>query len=170
MGHLLQLKCGHSPLNQRILSSTSVPFTFTTVQVPNLALTHTKRFTVRRISCGAFACHGGIYYAPITGKILYLSAGLQFKNKRSQPHGWDLANCGWDLAEQSRNSPGFDPSILQHSGIWGAAEKAVLNKAIKKSKKILLFKKTLKNKRLREFTFSMLKGTATWVGFDWPFP
>jgi hypothetical protein len=26
-----------------------------------------------------------------------------------------------------RNSPGFDPSILQHSGIWGAADEAVLN-------------------------------------------
>ncbi len=28
---------------------------------------------------------------------------------------------------QSRNSPGFDPSILRHSGIWGAADDAVLN-------------------------------------------
>jgi hypothetical protein len=28
---------------------------------------------------------------------------------------------------QSRNSPGFDPGILGHSGIWGAADKAVLN-------------------------------------------
>ncbi len=27
----------------------------------------------------------------------------------------------------SRNSPGFDPSILRHSGIWGAADDAVLN-------------------------------------------
>jgi hypothetical protein len=36
-------------MNLRILSSTttSVPFTLTTVQVPNLALTHTKRITVR---------------------------------------------------------------------------------------------------------------------------
>ncbi len=41
--HLLKLKCAHSPLNLRLLSSTSVPFTLTT---PNLALTHTKRFTV----------------------------------------------------------------------------------------------------------------------------
>jgi hypothetical protein len=29
---------------------------------------------------------------------------------------------------QSRNSPGFDPTILRHSGIWGAADVAVLNK------------------------------------------
>ncbi len=29
----------------------------------------------------------------------------------------------------SRNPPGFDPSILRHSGISGAADKAVLNKS-----------------------------------------
>ncbi len=28
---------------------------------------------------------------------------------------------------QSRNSPGFDPSILRHNGILGAADEAVLN-------------------------------------------
>ncbi len=43
-----------------------------------------------------------------------------------------LKYSGRDLAEwleerlhcqcQSRNSPGFDPSILRHSGIWGAAD------------------------------------------------
>jgi hypothetical protein len=31
------------------------------------------------------------------------------------------------LSVQSRNSPGFDPNILRHSGIWGAADEAVLN-------------------------------------------
>ncbi len=56
--------------------------------------------------------------------------------------GWDLAECGsdlaesgWDLAEwlrasacqcQSRNSSGFDPNILRHSGIWGAVDEALL--------------------------------------------
>jgi hypothetical protein len=45
MGHLLQLKCAHSPLNVRILASTSVPFTLTTVQVQKLAITHTKQCT-----------------------------------------------------------------------------------------------------------------------------
>jgi hypothetical protein len=29
----------------------------------------------------------------------------------------------------------FDPSILRHSGIWGAADEAVLNKVRKISKK-----------------------------------
>ncbi len=28
---------------------------------------------------------------------------------------------------RSRNCPGFDPSILRHSGIWGAADETVLN-------------------------------------------
>jgi hypothetical protein len=46
MGHLLKLKCAHSPLNLRILSSTNDLFTLTTVQVPNLALVETKRITV----------------------------------------------------------------------------------------------------------------------------
>jgi hypothetical protein len=46
MGPFLKLQCAHSPLNLRILSSTSVPFTLTTVQEPNLALTHMKRITV----------------------------------------------------------------------------------------------------------------------------
>ncbi len=35
---------------------------------------------------------------------------------------------------QSRNSPRFDPSILQHSRIWGAADEAVLNNVHKKEK------------------------------------
>jgi hypothetical protein len=38
MGHLLKIKCLDSRVNVRILASSSVPFTLTTVQVPNLAL------------------------------------------------------------------------------------------------------------------------------------
>ncbi len=44
---------------------------------------------------------------------------------------------------RSRNSPGrlgYDPSILQHSGIWGAADEAVLNTVHrKKSNKLPCF-------------------------------
>jgi hypothetical protein len=43
MGHLLKLKCVDSRVNVLIFASTSASFTLTTVQVPNLALTHTKR-------------------------------------------------------------------------------------------------------------------------------
>ncbi len=46
MGLLLKIKCVDSRLNVHILASTGVPFTLTTVQVPNLALTHKKRITV----------------------------------------------------------------------------------------------------------------------------
>ncbi len=34
----------------------------------------------------------------------------------------------------SCNGPGFDPSIRRHSGIWGAADEAVLNIVRKKKK------------------------------------
>jgi hypothetical protein len=33
----------------------------------------------------------------------------------------------FDCQCKSRNSPGLDPSILQHSGRWGAADETVLN-------------------------------------------
>ncbi len=55
--------------------------------------------------------------------------------------GWIPKKC----PEFDCNSPGFDlqlslgsiyPSILRYSGIWGAADEAVLNKILKKSKKI----------------------------------
>jgi hypothetical protein len=46
MGHLLKLKCSHSPKNVGILSSTSVPVRPTTAQMPNLVLVETKRITV----------------------------------------------------------------------------------------------------------------------------
>ncbi len=45
-GTLLEAKMCTFALDLRILSSTSVPFTLTAVQLPNFALTHTKRITV----------------------------------------------------------------------------------------------------------------------------
>jgi hypothetical protein len=41
---------------------------------------------------------------------------------------------------QSGNSPGLDPSILRHSGIWRAADEAVLNIAHKNKNKIKINK------------------------------
>ncbi len=38
------------------------------------------------------------------------------------------------LSRQSRNSPGFDPSVLWLSEIWGAADEEVLNNLHKKKK------------------------------------
>ncbi len=46
MEHLLKIKC----VNVHIKAATNVTFTLTTVQVLNLALTHTKRITVWSIS------------------------------------------------------------------------------------------------------------------------
>jgi hypothetical protein len=37
---------------------------------------------------------------------------------------------------RSRNCAGFDPNIIRHSGIWGAADEAVLSIELKKIKKI----------------------------------
>jgi hypothetical protein len=48
MGHLLKIKRVYSRVNVQIIVSTSVPFTFTTVQVPNLALAHKIRITVQK--------------------------------------------------------------------------------------------------------------------------
>ncbi len=42
----MKIKCVESRVNVHILVSTSVLFTLTAVQVPNLALTHTPRITV----------------------------------------------------------------------------------------------------------------------------
>ncbi len=42
----MKIKCVDSRVNVYILASTSVPFILTTVQVPNLALTHNKWITV----------------------------------------------------------------------------------------------------------------------------
>ncbi len=41
----------------------------------------------------------------------------------------------WLPKRLSRNSPGFDHSIMRHSGIWGAADEAVLKKVHKKNPK-----------------------------------
>ncbi len=46
----------------------------------------------------------------------------------------------------SCNGPGFDPSIRRHSGIWGAADEAVLNIVRAKKKKIP--QKNIKKKRI----------------------
>jgi hypothetical protein len=46
MGHWLKIKSVDSRVNMHILAATSVPFTLSTVPVPNLALNHTKRMTV----------------------------------------------------------------------------------------------------------------------------
>jgi hypothetical protein len=50
---------------------------------------------------------------------------------------------------QCRNCPGFDPSILRHSGICGAADEAVLN---------FVHKKRKSKKSPLIYTFPILRG------------
>jgi hypothetical protein len=57
----------------------------------------------------------------------------------------DLVVRASDCQCTSCNGPGFDPSIRRHSGIWGAADEAVLNIVRKKYKKSP--QKILKNKK-----------------------
>jgi hypothetical protein len=58
---------------------------------------------------------------------------------------WQCTSC---------NGPGFDPSIRRHSGIWGAADEAVLNiirtKRKKSPKKIFKKKNEWKTPAVRE--------------------
>ena len=56
MGHLLKIKCVDSRVNAHILASTKSPIY--TVQVPNLALIHTKRITVCMHLIACFLCVG----------------------------------------------------------------------------------------------------------------
>ncbi len=49
----------------------------------------------------------------------------------------------------SCNGPGFDPSIRRHSGIWGAADEAVLNNVRRKKEKKIPQKNIEKEKKKR---------------------
>ncbi len=61
MGYFLKIKYVDSRVNVHILASTSVSFTLTTVQVPNLALTHTKRITDSVASITNKSASGWLY-------------------------------------------------------------------------------------------------------------
>ncbi len=92
MGHSLKLKCAHSPLNLSILSPTSVPFSLTTLQMPNLALVETKLITVHNAhSC---VCERFIYShdrSAYSAARKYVDRSWEYID-RSQTH-----KCGnWD--------------------------------------------------------------------------
>ncbi len=55
-----------------------------------------------------------------------------------------------------RNSPGFYPSILRHSGIWGAADEAVLNSVSKKKKMSRKYLYSVSVIQILYFIFSFL--------------
>ncbi len=53
---------------------------------------------------------------------------------------------------RSHNCPGFDPSFLRHSEIWGVADEAMLNIVHKKKKNKKPFKKLPKNEQKTKTT------------------
>ncbi len=55
-----------------------------------------------------------------------------------------------------RNSPGFYPSILRHSGIWGAADEAVLNSVSKNKKMYRKYLYSVSVIQILYFIFSFL--------------
>ncbi len=61
---------------------------------------------------------------------------------------------------RSRNCPRYDPSILRHSGIWGAADKAVLNILHEKKKS-----KNATNNFLKFFSCLCLSGLWIRINF-----
>ncbi len=71
-----------------------------------------------------------------------------------------------DYQCRSRNSPGFDPSILRNSGIGGAADEAVL-KTVRRRKKIqkipLLKEKSVPLQIYSLFTLLSLPGNSGFV-------
>jgi hypothetical protein len=80
-------------------------------------------------------------------------------------------NSGWDLAEwlerptymqcRSRKCPG----ILRQSGIWGAADEAVLNKVLKKNKKSPLKKES--SDHSYKVPFHLKKNLVPWAITVW---
>ncbi len=48
----------------------------------------------------------------------------------------------------SRNSPGFDPNIFRHNGIWGAADDEVM--------KTLKYQPVYNNKKIQKITLFLL--------------
>jgi hypothetical protein len=79
-----------------------------------------------------------------------------------KPGPLKMLNTLWvtvsDLQCQSFISPGLNPGILRHSGIWGAANEAVLNKVLYKSfqnfpQKILI--KREKTGKFRKLVYSL---------------
>jgi hypothetical protein len=102
----LKLKCANSPLNQLILSLASVPFTLTTVQVPNLALITRNGLQCRQRSfCYIYLfiifsstpkihyetrwiLHNKESYALIKKNIKFSSYIRKFRVQKLQSHLW----------------------------------------------------------------------------------
>ncbi len=65
----------------------------------------------------------------ISSRVCMISSRLWM---RSIARDWMRSSRVRLNASAKGNSPGFDPRILRHSGIWEAADEAVLNKVLEK--------------------------------------
>jgi hypothetical protein len=90
---------------------------------------HSKRSIVEPSQCSSQSLPSLLLY--------FLPKNITFENITSlHIHGMrsSLVVRASDFQCQSRNSPGVDPSILRHSGIWGAADEAMLNTVLRKKR------------------------------------
>ncbi len=80
----------------------------------------------------------------ISGMLSWRSKSTETRKKEMDEMGEILPSLGWDLTNGqsvrlsdcqclSHNSPGFDPIIFYHSGIWGKADEVMLNKLHEKN-------------------------------------
>jgi hypothetical protein len=104
MGHVLKPNCPHSSLNLLVFSSTSVSFTLTTVQVPDLALTLTKRITVypqifTKIKIIVFFNRPRKKIEPIDKELYFLLKKLSLS---SQKYGLGIQDLG---SRENRKAP-----------------------------------------------------------------
>ncbi len=72
----------------------------------------------------------GAFVVAVTDSSNLNNEGSRYNVKHSM---W-LCFADSQCRSRTRNCPWFDPSILRHSGIWGAADDAVLNIVHKKEK------------------------------------
>ncbi len=68
-----------------------------------------------------------------SGRVFMRSGRVWMRSGRGWMRSGRLVRAS-DSQCRSHNCPWFDPSILRHSGIWGSADKAVLNNVHKKIK------------------------------------
>jgi hypothetical protein len=87
--------------------------------------------------------------APDTGKEANIISDFSLTKLAPKTIILSLAEWLERLTVNAEVATGFEPSILLHSGIWGAADGAVLNTVHKKYKKFPLFhEKSIKKQHM----------------------
>jgi hypothetical protein len=81
----LKIKCVDSRVNVHLLASRSVPFTLTTIQAPNLALTHKKTDNSAGKMIIYLEPHGAGEVRVVLQPDLRLCSGYRFSGQRYTP-------------------------------------------------------------------------------------